>query len=726
MADVARNAQTVQRAASAFARGLNRHFAERKNRPVEISEDELVQDHIAAQVGIPRMAGIVGRANAVSRAATLFGRGRTCDSEEVDIVTSEVTGEATRDQVEDATPFQRWYSVLDRLAEARHANADTEKVMQSPPSKTHEPGNPRATSKDSVFDVVDNDAPRPAAHGSDVDQNEPSTINEVLREVATSVAENGVDTENVSPSDETERKSQSLEIEGLAQLLQNTEDLYTTRLELLESNRQLGHAHAMLQQAKRTILSSLLRAKQRAIMSNVFVRLRRVAEEGRMAAHAEKIRALGVAAKQTVALHVWRRTSREAGTAPTLDIVLAAWRAEVVRQKRDRRLVASAAKIMQRQNRAKLFSAWYSIVQVRKRQRRLIDQMTIRRNHRLAVATLREWSDAANKQKRQTGLLKDVVQEFGRQSPQARTFQLWKGSAQKKGALRASIERLLLRPKAILRTYISRWRRAAVEIGAAQRLLHALSLHWQRKTKQAFHVWAWASKEAAAQEDSAYASVFAHRVGQLVGSLSSMLLRAKAAAFHQWSRKTLWKDARVSQLVALTKLDNVVAVGNAQRLQQKLQRALLLWHTVTREMRSHRQSVLVGVVWQSLARRVDGMKAQAWMRWRSEVLASTLVHTHRSIDTLLDARQGLEEQLGESVVQNRQLQAELSSTRDQLMRLEQEFEEVSRFRSQAQELAVQHLRQHNEVVRTKMDVLSRKNEAFRNEIFRLRRTFGAE
>lgn len=56
----------------------------------------------------------------------------------------------------------------------------------------------------------------------------------------------------------------------------------------------------------------------------------------------------------------------------------------------------------------------------------------------------------------------------------------------------------------------------------------------------------------------------------------------------------------------------------------------------------------------------------------------------------------------------------------------QRFEEVSRFGSQAQELAVQHLRQHNEVVRTKMDVLSRKNEAFRNEIFRLRRTFGAE
>ena len=75
--------------------------------------------------------------------------------------------------------------------------------------------------------------------------------------------------------------------------------------------------------------------------------------------------------------------------------------------------------------------------------------------------------------------------------PKARTFKLWKGSAHKKGALRASIERILMRPKAILRSYIARWRRAAAEIGAAQRLVHALSLHWQRSTKQAFHVWAW-------------------------------------------------------------------------------------------------------------------------------------------------------------------------------------------------------------------------------------------
>lgn len=119
-----------------------------------------------------------------------------------------------------------------------------------------------------------------------------------------------------------------------------------------------------------------------------------------------------------------------------------------------------------------------------------------------------------------------------------------------------------------------------------------------------------ASKSAAAQEDAAYSSVFAHRIGQLVSCLSSMLLRAKAAAFHQWSRKTLWKDAQVSQLVALTKLDNVVAVGNAQRLQQKLQRALLLWRAATKDSRNHRQSVLVGVVWHSLVRRADGLKAQ--------------------------------------------------------------------------------------------------------------------
>ena len=38
----------------------------------------------------------------------------------------------------------------------------------------------------------------------------------------------------------------------------------------------------------------------------------------------------------------------------------------------------------------------------------------------------------------------------------------------------------------------------------------------------------------------------------------------------------------------------------------------------------------------------------------------------------------------------------------------------------AQNLAIEHLRQHNEVVRTKMAILSEKNKAFRDEIYRLR------
>jgi len=69
------------------------------------------------------------------------------------------------------------------------------------------------------------------------------------------------------------------------------------------------------------------------------------------------------------------------------------------------------------------------------------------------------------------------------------------------------------------------------------------------------------------------------------------------------------------------------------------------------------------------------------------------------------------------------LRDELMASENKLEAMEQDYEELVRHRSEAQKLAMTHLKQHNEHVRTKMAVLSKKNEAFRDEIYRLRRMY---
>ncbi len=137
------------------------------------------------------------------------------------------------------------------------------------------------------------------------------------------------------------------------------------------------------------------------------------------------MRALGVATKQTVALHVWRRTSAAAGAqkqAPTLDIVLAAWRALAARSQRDKRLVQSAARILARQGKGKVFRAWAAAAREGTRQRRLVAQMLMRRGRFAAAVVVREWRAEARTLRRQRALQEDTVKEFSRKSPAVRAL----------------------------------------------------------------------------------------------------------------------------------------------------------------------------------------------------------------------------------------------------------------------------------------------------------------
>ena len=198
----------------------------------------------------------------------------------------------------------------------------------------------------------------------------------------------------------------------------DSEEIVNTRSALFQTQERLMAAQSLLQQAKRAVLKGLLRARHRAVLANVFWRLRREAEAGRLEKHEEKVRALGVAAKQTVALHVWRRAASSTGDAPTLDIVLAAWRSITVQRKRDRRLVASAARIMNRQTRSKVFRAWQAYYQKAKRERRLLAQMKRRRDHVRLSRNFVGWREAAKHLKRQKMLIHDTVGEFRRKSPE--------------------------------------------------------------------------------------------------------------------------------------------------------------------------------------------------------------------------------------------------------------------------------------------------------------------
>ena len=476
------------------------------------------------------------------------------------------------------------------------------------------------------------------------------------------------------------------EEQALAKLLTVTKQAQQRKLELAQARTELAEARDKLfaaqeraEQRSRDLLQvrqlhqtsngvavlAVLRTRHRATIANAFGRLRQHAETARQAAHENRVRAMNVQAKQQIALELWRHTSATTGEPPTLRVVMGAWRMLTVRNLRDRRLVQSAARILNRRSLVKLFASWVRYTKAKMRRHRLVTLSNRRRNLRQLQMVMQEWHVTAHKSSRDRAVMETTVAAFEHNSSgagQQRALNRmgeWKRKAKQRGAGRVAIECLQQNPVAQVRKAFHHWRTTTAGTSTVGRMVHCLAKHHSRhrtdRLRSAFGKW---GREAARRTQALVvhrhkaaldAQAATSKLQKLALILQQSTLRQQFRAFHQWRRTAANQTAQMQRAIAMLN-SRAVSLQHGNQL-HRLRRALGVWNTAARAAKTaqfqHLNTLQVAVG--GVLKRVKwGAVQRAFQRWHAVTNLAAVDVEHRKREavhrlcSLVDQRRGHE------------------------------------------------------------------------------------